>query len=128
MALYEVKDPFVLPEPMEGKDIDQQYVWDCLPINKYQREALYEFLVHQKEIDYALLTEQSNRPLIPDEVKAELEDVTDEYDQGTNGGEFISEQLTSQPSSTSHPDTSLASLDAPDRCCLTDAESEQKPL
>jgi len=118
MALYEVKDPFIVPEPQVGKDIDQQYVWDCLPINKFQRKALYDFLVHQKEIDFALLTEQSNRPVGLDEskIKAELEDL----DEVT--------EVSEQPSSMSHPDTSSTSPASPSQHSNLDTETEQKPL
>ena len=114
MAIYEVKEPFIVPEPKVGKDIDQQYVWDCLPINQFQRKALYDFLVHQKEIDYALLTEQSNRPIGLDEskIKAELEDL---------------DQTTEQPNSMSHPDTSSASPSCPDQCSNPDIDPERKP-
>lgn len=106
MAIYEVKDPFIVPEPKAGKDIDQQYVWDSLPINKHQRQALYDFLVHQKEIDYALLTEMSNRPV---GIKVELEDVSE------------------QPSSTLHQHTSSTSPSCQCPHSSHDTESEQKP-
>lgn len=116
MALYEVKDPFIVPEPKIGKYIDQQYVWDCLPINKYQRKALFDLLVRNKEIDYDALTPLAERPLIEPKV---LEDFTSLM------GAATLQQDPPSPTDSLHPNTNSPSLDGPNQDLNHETECEQ---
>lgn len=57
--LYEVKHPFIIPKPRPGMDIDQEYVFHSLPLNKEQRKYLFEVLTGKAEPPHEVLIEES---------------------------------------------------------------------
>jgi len=119
MALYECKDPFIVSEPKVGKYIDQQYVWDSLPLNRFQRKALFDHLTLKKPIDFDYLKWMSDRPLVPDVLEKEHEDYTVEE---------VNEQTEClQPTEQLHPNTSLSNLCDQDPCLNLETASLQTP-